>query len=63
MCILVLHLFVIAEILERAVILQSSLKCLPTHGGGTQFEWVDSPLVSAMREGHWLIVSNANFCK
>ena len=29
----------------------------------TQFEWVDSTLVTALKEGHWLVVSNANFCR
>ncbi len=28
-----------------------------------QFEWVDSVLVRALKYGHWLLVSNANFCK
>ena len=61
-CILVSHLLVLAELLGRASTLQCSLEEWSTHGG-TQFEWVDSPLVSALREGHWLILSNANFCK
>jgi midasin len=29
---------------------------------GGQFEWVDSVLVTAVRCGHWLCISNANFC-
>lgn len=28
-----------------------------------QFEWVDSVLVTAVRYGHWVCISNANFCK
>lgn len=28
-----------------------------------QFYWVDSVLVKALREGHWLLISNANFCR
>ena len=28
-----------------------------------QFHWVDSVLVKALREGHWLLISNANFCR
>ncbi|XP_065904261.1 midasin-like isoform X2 [Dysidea avara] len=27
-----------------------------------QFHWVDSVLVKALRDGHWLLISNANFC-
>jgi midasin (ATPase involved in ribosome maturation) len=30
---------------------------------GGQFEWVDSVLVTAVRCGHWLCISNANFCR
>ena len=28
-----------------------------------QFHWMDSVLVKALREGHWLLISNANFCR
>ena len=28
-----------------------------------QFEWVDSVLVRALEYGHWLLISNANFCR
>ena len=28
-----------------------------------QFEWVDSVLVRALKYGHWLLISNANFCR
>ena len=27
-----------------------------------QFEWVDGPLVRALKEGHWLLLDNANLC-
>lgn len=30
-------------------------------GGGT-FEWVDSVLVKALQNGHWLLIDNVNFC-
>ena len=30
---------------------------------GGQFEWVDSVLVTALRCGHWLFITNCNFCK
>lgn len=29
---------------------------------GIQFGWVDGPLLSAMKEGHWLLFDNANLC-
>ena len=28
-----------------------------------QFEWVESLLVSALTNGYWLLISNANFCR
>ncbi|KAI3616178.1 midasin nuclear aaa atpase [Moniliophthora roreri] len=27
-----------------------------------RFEWVDGPLVAAMKEGHWLLLDGANLC-
>jgi midasin len=27
-----------------------------------KFEWVDGPLVRALKEGHWLLLDNANLC-
>ncbi|KAH9969750.1 P-loop containing nucleoside triphosphate hydrolase protein [Russula dissimulans] len=27
-----------------------------------QFEWIDGPLVIALKEGHWLLLDNANLC-
>ena len=27
-----------------------------------RFEWIDSPLIEAMEQGHWLILDNANLC-
>ncbi|XP_046844513.1 midasin-like isoform X2 [Xenia sp. Carnegie-2017] len=32
-----------------------------THLSG-QFEWVDGQLVKALKEGHWLLIDNVNFC-
>ncbi|XP_064629159.1 midasin-like [Lineus longissimus] len=31
-------------------------------GGGGQFEWVDSVLVEALKNGDWLLIDNVNFC-
>ena len=28
-----------------------------------RFEWIDSVLVTAIRQGHWLLISHANFCR
>ena len=30
---------------------------------GGCFEWVDSLLVQAIKEGHWMLLSHANFCR
>ena len=32
------------------------------HQGGS-FEWIDSVLVKALQEGHWLLIDNVNFCR
>ncbi|EPQ27974.1 uncharacterized protein PFL1_04301 [Pseudozyma flocculosa PF-1] len=33
-------------------------------GGGSsgRFEWTDGPLLRALKEGHWLLLDNANLC-
>lgn len=31
-------------------------------GHGARFEWVDGPLVRALKDGHWLLLENANLC-
>ncbi len=28
-----------------------------------RFEWVNSLLVEAVKNGHWLLISHANFCR
>ncbi|PWN48667.1 midasin [Violaceomyces palustris] len=30
--------------------------------GSGRFEWVDGPLLRALKEGHWLLLDNANLC-
>ena len=30
--------------------------------GTTTFGWIDGPLITAMRKGHWLLLENANLC-
>ncbi|GFS38673.1 midasin [Nephila pilipes] len=32
-----------------------------TYTGG-QFEWIDSILITAVTQGHWLLIDDANFC-
>ncbi len=35
---------------------------LSTSRRAGQFEWIDGPLVRALKEGHWLLLDNANLC-
>jgi midasin len=39
--------------------IQAELAASNTAG---RFEWVDGPLVRALKEGHWLLLDNANLC-
>ena len=45
-----------ADLLARV---QSMLLLLGIHG---RFEWVDGPLVRALKEGHWVALDGANLC-
>jgi midasin len=38
---------------------RSLLPSLGTHG---RFEWVDGPLVQALKAGHWVVLDGANLC-
>lgn len=31
-------------------------------GDASRFEWIDGPLVQAMKRGHWMVFDNANLC-
>jgi midasin (ATPase involved in ribosome maturation) len=42
--------------------LEHSLLELETGKSGCRFEWVDGPLVTAMKKGQWLLVENSNQC-
>jgi midasin (ATPase involved in ribosome maturation) len=33
-----------------------------THDGAGRFEWVDGPLVTALKQGSWLLLDSANLC-
>ena len=48
--------------LKHALVL---LKDKIATGGNNRgvFKWVDSTLVHAVREGYWLLMDNANFCR
>ncbi|XP_035827117.1 midasin-like, partial [Aplysia californica] len=51
-----------SQLKERLASLTSSISSLRPSGRGGMFEWVDSMLVKAVRDGHWLLVDNVNFC-
>jgi midasin len=43
--------------------LQEALRAeLATSRRAGQFEWIDGPLVRALKEGHWLLLDNTNLC-
>ncbi|GFO05691.1 midasin-like [Plakobranchus ocellatus] len=42
--------------------LKISVSNMKPGAGGGAFEWVDSLLVTALKNGHWLLVDNVNFC-
>ncbi|WAQ89034.1 hypothetical protein PtA15_10A457 [Puccinia triticina] len=41
---------------------EQSLLGLQTSKPGCRFEWIDGPLVTAMKKGQWLLVENSNLC-
>lgn len=45
-----------ADLLTRV---RSTLPLIDAHG---RFEWVDGPLVQALKEGHWVVLDGANLC-
>ena len=50
----------IDEVLSEVSSLASRVQDADSAG---QFEWVDSVLVTALKYGHWLCITNANFCR
>ncbi|KAI5117001.1 hypothetical protein M0805_002669 [Coniferiporia weirii] len=44
------------------VSLEIALESLMHSESGPRFEWVDGPLVRAMKNGEWLLLDNANLC-
>lgn len=45
------------ERVQRQLEENQSLNC------GGQFVWTDSILVKCLRDGHWLLIDNVNFCR
>ena len=49
--------------IQERLDLQKELRAeLATSRTVGQFEWIDGPLVKALKEGHWLLLDNANLC-
>lgn len=48
--------------LQPILSLYSQLQSLLNQSVSGRFEWVDGPLVTAMEQGHWLLIDNANLC-
>lgn len=59
-----------AEVTDRAAqikikldkVVQQANRLTGTNNSGGCFEWVDSMLVKALRNGHWLLIDNVNLC-
>jgi len=48
---------------QEKIDLQEALRAeLTSTNTAGQFEWIDGPLVRALKEGHWLLLDNANLC-
>lgn len=47
---------------DQVARLSSALGDLSVTGSKTGFEWVDGPLVKAMRSGSWYLINDANLC-
>lgn len=43
-------------------VVQQAVRSAGVSSSGGCFEWVDSMLVKALRQGHWLLVDNVNLC-
>ncbi|KAH9812034.1 hypothetical protein DFH28DRAFT_1177882 [Melampsora americana] len=40
----------------------SAVQSLQTKPATCRFEWIDGPLVTAMKQGDWLVIENSNLC-
>src|SRR6267142_1015405 len=48
---------------REKIYVQEALRAeLATSRRAGQFEWIDGPLIRALKEGHWLLLDNANLC-
>ena len=51
-----------SEFEEKYSAVQDVVHALYSSSGVSQFEWVDGPLIRAMKSGHWLLMDGANLC-
>jgi midasin len=51
-----------SEFEEQYRAVQDAIHTLHASHGTSQFEWVDGPLIKAMKSGHWLLMDGANLC-
>ncbi|KAI0916947.1 hypothetical protein AcW2_007206 [Taiwanofungus camphoratus] len=48
--------------LRREILMKESKSLSATGAHSGRLEWVDGPLVRALKEGHWLMLDGANLC-
>ena len=53
----------VQDILQRLSKVKVELEREQSANQGGRFEWIDSVLVTALQEGHWLLIDNVNFCR
>ncbi|KAI0304301.1 hypothetical protein B0F90DRAFT_1235505 [Multifurca ochricompacta] len=47
---------------EKVDLMEALRKEFAAVNTASRFEWIDGPLVRALKEGHWLLLDNANLC-
>ena len=57
-----LYEFPMSSGMDTADILGSFEQVSNNNGDVSRFEWIDGPLVQAMKKGYWMVFDNANLC-
>lgn len=57
------HVGMLRELLSAMQHVSDTLADVDSRSGVGVFDWVDSTLVKALKQGDWLLIENANFCR